>query len=538
MRRKEHVSLRPHDHGTPGAPSDQYTQTFGAGTQEPRRRTARRRAARRASLAVGIVSLAATATPASSLVVRASGTTSGPTVTVGQERATVTAANAYAMPAASTLAFAGGTVALSSGLVSLPSSSRGGIGYVSVSPSLDGAEACTLATPAVCTPFHADAPLPTMLQEFTVAVPSTSPVTVHTASGHATLGTITGHLDTALQGAVDLVVPSASVTPVLMTCATLVPTANCGTDPVAFPVPTNAATALHGEAMSIEGRLYKGPSASTSPYYGGPQLNGLYWISGNTTNPTVASVPLVPSPVSPQSTALPILQSLCQSLSALCGISTTAPTARTQNQYNYFITYEYTSVYENKYNDLLREEFDSGGAGVTCWNNDCSAMDEGQYGPGDVSWDGNAVSWAGSWAINYLSAQADLAVTNICSSTASWTFTPVSGQTYTPGWYGNVRINTLSQNALGMQSLNGAYVTCNGTQYPSALFGWGTGADLEEGHYHDEFASVDGDYVHSWNHTDWNYTFGCGATDCVIGITPATSTSAQSYHADPNNYEY
>jgi hypothetical protein len=118
------------------------------------------------------------------------------------------------------------------------------------------------------------------------------------------------------------------------------------------------------------------------------------------------------------------------------------PAASSCSGCGYAWFYEYVSNYASKYGDQLRQEFDSGGAGVTCDNENCTgALSYGIYDGTGVSNDGDALGWAGSWGLNYESAQADLSNGDgACSSTASYYVAPTTGTSYTAGWFGNLSV--------------------------------------------------------------------------------------------------
>jgi hypothetical protein len=71
-----------------------------------------------------------------------------------------------------------------------------------------------------------------------------------------------------------------------------------------------------------------------------------------------------------------------------------------------------------------------------------------------------------------------------------------------------------------------------------SIFGWGVGADQEEGHYHDEEGTITGDFLYTYKQTKWTWSFGCGATDCSVSASPSDATYGQDYPATPVNFMY
>lgn len=200
--------------------------------------------------------------------------------------------------------------------------------------------------------------------------------------------------------------------------------------------------------------------------------------------------------------------------------------------------------------------FGSGGVFMSCGASNNGGPNCGDYQWGwadsDGSQDGAALSWGGQWAIDYQSAQADYYWPNgYCNQADGWSLTEgvnapsvVTSGTYppTPRWDG--------QNYVGWQDVNGGSTSsCAGW---SQLAGFGTGADMYEGHYGSTCVNssgqvancpnngtINGAYTHSSQQTNWQWSFSCGVpASCSIGVSPSSSTTVQEQQPNPLNYDY
>jgi hypothetical protein len=153
----------------------------------------------------------------------------------------------------------------------------------------------------------------------------------------------------------------------------------------------------------------------------------------------------------------------------------------------------------------------------------------------DGSQDGAAVSWQGSWGIDFQGSAADYYEPDYnhpyssCSESDTRTLTesPTSGVTETASGAQPPNWTATDSNGLGWQDYNTE--VNNGGCADADLAGYSVNADMFEGHYENKAGNVGGGYTHAQNQPTWSWSI---ASDGVVSVTGGSATTVQYERAE------
>jgi hypothetical protein len=478
-----------------------------------------------------------------------------------------------------TLSFDHVQLSVAAGAVDLSSTRHGGYGYVQLRVPLNSAQVCPPqgALDSCRSAYDPSDPAwsarSVALQFSTLTINSEVPVHIAIAPADALdLGTLTARVPASWPSATLQMKPVRLPTS-FPTCASPLGAGAfpaCGPDPLRFFISDRGTAMLSAEQQ----RLKTGMNAPVSGYPGAEVhfqymyvrvgAGQMYRVVPIPTNPTVTTGLAVNTDAAPvayptsypvvypgQYQTLCVLVFTCASMDAVNNVDSTGDyDIGAINDFN--LTYFEPACCNGTDSDCPNQTdpfnpvfckhryFGFYGSAFTCREDANGGPDCTDYKYGladdDGSSDGAAVSWAGTWSINYQAAEADFYWPDgTCPMKSTWYFQPgmptqQSGSPpLTPAWTGSYYLAWKYPNAIPS--------SCHPAN--NYLAGFAVAMDGYQGHYHSENTYMTGDYTHAYGYTSWSWSFGCSSSAaCSISASPSGQTSVSDNPAQPVNYDY